>query len=108
MWGKRATGVPAGTFGSGSGAGSSSFKMLDNAFHGSWVCDCRGGPGVGCLDRICQAVDSDCLAVAMAILAYFWQVGRLAGWQVWCSVAQTLQSMQPSIRARCWEGVYAT
>ena len=51
MYGNRATGVPAGTYGSGSGARNPSFRTIYNTFHGSWGRDCRAGAGVGCLDR---------------------------------------------------------
>ena len=60
-------------YGSGSGAGSPSFKMLYNAFHGSWGRDC--GAGVGCLVGICEAVGSGCPAMAVSA-----DIGRLTWW----------------------------
>ena len=72
MCGNRATGVPTGTYGSGSGAGNPTFRMLYNTFHGSWGRDCRAEAGVGCLVGICEAVGSGC--PAMAVSADIWQV----------------------------------
>ena len=75
MCGNRATGVPAGMYGSGSGAGNPSFRMLYNTFHGSWGRDCRAGAGVGCLVGICEAVGSGCPAMAVSA-----DIGRLIWW----------------------------
>ena len=76
MCGNRATGVPAATYGSGSGAGNPSFRMLYNTFRGSWGRDC--GAGVRCLVGICEVVGSGCPAMPVSA-----DIDKLT-W--WCSV----------------------